>query len=202
MNKFVAKYLWQFAMAVCIIIGSQGCTDSDSPLPGEDMQLVLEVENLSRSVVDLGYAKLNSRQKVLLWTRHLDSFQNKDGVSPELVQYVNDLKGILSVEYFDKVGKTESEEYFAKITEKWYTEPIRSGKFTADQLLDLTSVFRLGVEDSDAAARTSDISLPSKPKCACVYNMGCVNRCNIGNCASGDNSCGFWGNTACSGRCG
>ena len=203
MNKFVAGKLLKIAMAICVTVGFLGCTDKDSPLEDKGLQLVLEVENLSRSVVDLGYAKLNPTQKTLLWNRHLDNYMRRDDVSPALVQYIGNLKGILSVEYFERVGKEESEEYFAGITEKWYTKPIRDGKFTEDQLLDLISVFRLGKEDTHSGARAADFQLPAKLPCACVYNLGCLSfNCRIGNCASGDNSCGFWGNTRCLGRCG
>lgn len=177
----------------------------DAQLDRESLRLVEEVESLPKSVVSLGYAKLNSQQKVLLWNRHIDKCLQDPNMSVALKKHVLKLKGIPNVDMYDKDQSEQQKAIVDKLTESWYTKPVEAGLFTADELLNVCTVARLGVADNvnARAASPSDFEIPQlKPPCNCNYNIGCVRRCNTGACGTDSKSCGFFGSSTCSGACG
>jgi hypothetical protein len=174
-----------------------------------NMDLITEVENLPRSVVSLGYNKLNSSEKVLFWQRHIDQYvKEHSDLSPEIKSQLLEMKKFVTTDLYDNIRKTETRKRIADFQREQYTIPVQQRKISANVLIDAATLVGAGkAEQTLTELQRTAVALATDNNCNCYYDISCsTGKYCFSNpvCSTGDDNpynCGLFGTSRCSGIC-
>lgn len=173
-----------------------------------NMDLVTEVENLPKSVVSLGYNKLNSSEKVLFWQRHLDQYvKEHNDLSPEIKSQLLEMKKFVTTDLYDNLKTPEMRKRIDAFQRDQYTIPVQQKKIPASILIDAATLRGTGkTEQTLTELQRTAVALASD-NCDCYYDISCgLNRfCfSVRECQTNDDNpynCGLFGTSRCTGKC-
>ena len=201
MKKYFSSTVFVLSL---IFLFSCGKETRDSNEPDESKairtELIKEIQNLPKSLVGLGYRKLNSPEKVIFWNTHVDKYLSTHTVSEKLRQHIDLLRGFATPTLYDQLGTAEMDMYVADFTKKWYTIPVNTGLFSAKELIEIATLVGVGKDE----VNVSPLPLGGSG-CNCYYNISCgSNRYCYENdyCNTyGPMTCGVFGTSRCDGTC-
>lgn len=210
MHKF--KNLLVYILLTCVSMFASSCEKVERDVIPVNVELINEINTSSQSVIRLAMEELSPEEKLYLWQQHLNQQLADPKLSPALKLHLRKLQPLLTVEFFKGFGTEESKAFMDKFTFEWMTVPISTGQFTKHELLVAATVTGLGKAAKNTSfniksnsGKNTDPTVNSVPSigCECYYSASCdgVYTCNDGGCTRGG-SCGIFGSSNCSGRCG
>jgi len=206
MKKMLAAIgITSFVFAFTVLIVSFGNKDSTK---GElvNMRLIREVEKLPNSIVYLGVDRLNSREKVVFWNRHLDEYVSTHVVSKELSQHIQKLRDFIKVETFDAISKNNDSKLINDFTHDWLVTPIKKGIFTNKTLSDIATLSGVGTKEQTLYYLNKKAYMDNI-ECNCTMSYQCYSSVYpAATCVTTPGSClirvcGIVGTLYCNGQC-
>lgn len=217
----ISKFIF-FVLAIFTIVScSKDTNDEITPLAisglkniKASMELIVEVENLPKSSIVLGYNTLNATEKALFWNRHFDNYLKNNELSDDLRAHIIKLKTFATPELYSTLGSTKTTAFVEKFTNEWLVTPLRNGRYPAKVLTEVSTFIAMGKDETTLQKlKTQSIKTSSEKggegggvTCDCIYNSYCSfvsgNSCykNV-FCNSINYDCGIAGGSRCEGSC-
>lgn len=208
MKKVTTNFKIFLLVSICYLTA---CSKDESVKNDKTVNIALinEVTNLPRSLVTLGYANLNSEEKVIFWKNHVDNYlKDHPELSPALVEHIQELKKFARKEIWDNNSLPEMRRKIDDFEQNWFVKPIESGIFPGEVLVDVATIIGVGKPDKVTLQRRSELlSTLAEANCKCRYDIYCATTPCVSKpeCAAGQpnnpGNCGVFGTSRCTGRC-